>query len=397
MDVKREKPIYLDGHATTRVDPAVLEAMLPYFTEHFGNAASTGHRYGGVAARAVERARAQVARFVGATSREIVFTSGATEANNLALKGVMNAAAAHGKRHLITQATEHKAVLYSARRLVRLGFEVTVLDVDSQGLVDPRAVRDAIREDTALVSIMFVNNELGTVQDLAAIGAITRERGVLLHTDAAQGMGLVPFDVDAMQVDLASFTAHKMYGPKGVGALFVRKREVRVELIAELDGGGHENGARSGTLAVPNIVGLGAAAEVAQTRAEEDRVRVAQQRDRIADAVLAIPDVSLNGAKDARHPGNLNVCFKGIDGNALLVALADTVALSSGSACSSASTKPSYVLSAIGLSADEAHGSIRFGVGRFTTDEEITAVIDAVTKTVSAMRDKQARQADVDW
>ncbi len=391
------RPIYLDGHATTPVDPEVVDAMLPYFTEHFGNAASKGHRYGGDASRAVEKARAQLARFVGATSREIVFTSGATESDNLALKGVMNAAATRGKRHLITQATEHKAVLDSARRLTRQGFEVTVLDVSSDGRVDPEAVRRAIRQDTALVSVMFVNNELGTVQDLAAIGDITRARGVLLHTDAAQGMGVVPFDVDAMKVDLASFTAHKMYGPKGVGALFIRKRDVHVELIAELDGGGHESGARSGTLAVPNIVGFGASAEVAGNRAAEEPARIARQRDKIADAILALPGVTLNGSREHRHPGNLNVCFGDLDGNALLVALAETVALSSGSACSSASVKPSYVLSAIGLSADQAHGSIRFGVGRFTTDEEIDTVIDAVTRTVQAMRDKRAAHDAVDW
>ena len=395
--------IYMDHHATTPVDPRVLEAMLPYFTEHFGNASSKSHAFGHRAADAVEQARAQVASLVGARSREIVFTSGATESDNLALKGVMHANGDRGD-HLIVPVIEHKAVLDSATHLEREGFRVTRVPVDAQGRVDPAAIAEAIDEGTVLVSVMLCNNEVGTIQDIAAIGAVTRERGVLLHCDASQGLGYVPFDVDPMKVDLASFNAHKLYGPKGVGALFVRRSKPRVRLVAEADGGGQEHGLRAGTPNVPGIVGFGAAAAIqeAEGPGEANRLRSLRQRlyDRVAGELEA---VLLNGPPldGPRHPGNLNLSFEGVDGEGLLLALAKVVAVSSGSACSSASTQPSYVLRAMGLDADRASASIRFGLGRGTDEAAVDEVAQHVIATVGRLRESsplwRQRGEAIDW
>jgi cysteine desulfurase len=380
-DQQIRPPIYLDNHATTQVDPRVLAAMLPYFTEQFGNAASRSHAYGWAAEQAVETARSQVASLLGATAKEIVFTSGATESNNLALKGVAEALQANG-RHIITQATEHKAVLDTCAHLEKQGFRVTVLPVDSGGLVSPEQVRAALRDDTILVSIMAANNEIGVLQPIGEIGAICRERGVLFHSDAVQAAGKIPLDVKTLPVDLLSISAHKMYGPKGAGALYVRRGGRRIPLAAQMDGGGHERGRRSGTLNVPGIVGLGAACSLAQQAMTEEGERLRGLRDRLkARLEAALPDVAVNGAMEPRLPGNLNMLFHGVEGEALMMALHD-VAVSSGSACTSDAIEASHVLRAIGRSDDEAHSSIRFGLGRFTTGEEIdyaaARVIDAV-------------------
>ncbi len=378
-------PIYLDHHATTPVDPRVLEAMLPYFTEHFGNAASKSHAFGWRAEEAVEEAREQVGRLVGATAREIVWTSGATEADNLAVKGVARFHQAKG-RHLVTTAIEHKAVLDSMHALERDGFEVTYLPVDAAGLVDPEAVRAAIRADTVLVSVMHANNEVGTVQPLEAIGAITREKGVLLHTDAVQSAGRIPFDVERANVDLASLSAHKMYGPKGVGALYVRRRP-RARLVAQMDGGGHERGYRSGTLNVPGIVGFGRAASLAAAEMPTEAARLLGLRERLRLAIEAGLDrVQVNGSLAQRLPGNLNVSFQFVEGEALMLAMKD-VAVSSGSACTSASLEPSYVLRAMGVQDDMAHASIRYGLGRFNTEEEIDYAASLVVEKVKKLRE----------
>ncbi len=397
-----DEPIYMDYHATTPVDARVVEAMLPYFTEHFGNAASRAHAFGHRAADAVEEARRQVASLVGASARTIVFTSGATESDNLALKGVMHAYREEGD-HLVVPETEHKAVLDSATRLEGEGFRVTRVPVSETGVVDPAAIADAIEERTVLVSVMLCNNEVGTVNDIGAIGAITRERGVLLHCDASQGLGYLDFDVDAMQVDLASFNAHKLYGPKGVGALFVRRSGPRVRLIAESDGGGQEHGLRAGTPNVPGIVGFGVAAAIQQSEGETEAQRLRALRARLADRVLALEATDLNGpALDGpRHPGNLNVSFAGVDGEGLLLALAKRVAVSSGAACTSASTEPSYVLRAMGLDRDRAATSIRFGLGRPTDEAQVDAVAAHVEETVERLRAQsplwRLRDQDIDW
>ena len=378
------KPIYLDYHATTPVDPRVLEAMLPYFTERFGNPASRQHAFGWEAQKAVDGARAQVAALIGATPGEIVFTSGASESNNLAIKGAACSLRDKGN-HLITVATEHKSVLDTFRKLEGEGFQVTILGVDRDGFVDLDALRSAITDRTVLVSAMAANNEIGTLQALGEIGAITSERGVLFHTDAAQAAGKVPLDVRAMNVDLLSLTGHKYYGPKGAGALFIRRRKPRIELTCQIDGGGHEGGLRSGTLNVPGIVGLGAAAEICRLGLEEERARLGVLRDRLLAQLRAgIDAVHVNGPLgDRRLSHNLHVSFPGVDGERLLMALGD-LAVSTGSACSSGSGAASHVLEAIGA-ASLPGASIRFGVGRMTTEAEIDAAAARVVKVVQSL------------
>jgi len=378
-------PVYLDYHATTPVDPRVLEVMLPYFTQEFGNAASKSHVFGWRAEEAVEAARAEVARLVGASAREIVWTSGATESNNLALKGAAQFYREKGK-HLVTVKTEHKAVLDSMHALGRQGFEVTFLDVERDGRLDPARLRAALRKDTTLVSVMHANNETGVVHPIEEIGKITREAGVLLHCDAVQSAGKIPFDVERANADLVSLTAHKLCGPKGVGALYVR-RKPRVRLVAQMDGGGHERGYRSGTLNVPGIVGFGKAAALALAEREAEAARVLSLRERLRLGLAAGLDLlTVNGSLEHRVPGNLNVSFACVEGEALMMAVKD-VAVSSGSACTSASLEPSYVLRAMGVSDDLAHSSIRFGLGRFTTQEEIDWVIRLVVEKVKRLRD----------
>jgi cysteine desulfurase len=378
-------PIYLDYHATTPVDPRVLEAMLPHFTTEFGNAASKSHSFGWRAEEAVEEARAQVARLVGATAKEIVWTSGATESDNLAIKGAVQFYAEKG-RHLVTCKTEHKAVLDSMHALERQGYEVTFLDPEPDGRLDPGRLRAALRKDTILVSLMHANNETGVVHPIEELGKITRAAGVLFHCDAVQSAGKIPFDVDAANVDLASLSAHKMYGPKGVGALYVR-RKPRVRLVAQMDGGGHERGFRSGTLNVPGLVGFGKAAELALAERDAEAARVLALRERLRQGLEAELDLlSVNGSLEHRLPGNLNVSFAYVEGEALMMAIKD-VAVSSGSACTSASLEPSYVLRAMGVADDLAHSSIRFGLGRFTTAEEIEHVIGLVVAKVKRLRE----------
>jgi cysteine desulfurase len=379
-------PIYMDNHATTPLDPRVLDAMLPYFRDDFGNAASRNHAFGWKAEEAVSRAREQVAALVGATSpKEIVFTSGATESDNLAIKGAAEFYKDKGN-HLITLKTEHKAVLDSCKRLEREGFEVTYLDVQRDGRVSLDALRAAMRPTTILVSVMLANNEIGTVQPIAEIGALCREKGVLFHCDAVQGLGKVPFDVESMKVDLASISAHKMYGPKGVGALYVR-RKPRVRIAPIIDGGGHENGMRSGTLNVPGIVGLGKAAELAKAEMHDEAARLLALREKLRKGIESKLDMlTVNGSMEHRLPGNLNISFAYVEGEALMMALKD-VAVSSGSACTSASLEPSYVLRALGVEEDMAHSSIRFGLGRFNTEEEVDHVVSLVEKKVSKLRE----------
>ena len=379
------RPIYLDYHATTPVDPRVLDAMLPYFTERFGNAASRQHAYGWEAHDAVDTARAQVASLVGASTGEIVFTSGASESNNLAIKGAACSRRDKGN-HLITVATEHKSVLDSFKSLQSDGFDVTCLGVDREGFVDLDALRSAITDKTVLVSVMAANNEIGTIQPLAEIGAITTERGVLFHTDAAQAAGKVPIDVRAMNIDLLSLTGHKYYGPKGAGALFVRRRKPRVELACQIHGGGHENGLRSGTLNVPGIVGLGAAAELCRTEMSAENARLGALRDRLLDLLKRELDgLHVNGPLgDRRLRHNLHVSFAGVEGERLLMALGD-LAVSTGSACSSGSQAASHVLEAIGATA-QAGASIRFGLGRPTTDAEVDTAAARVVKVVRSLR-----------
>jgi len=378
-------PIYMDYHATTPVDPRVLEAMLPTFREQFGNAASKSHSFGWRAEELVEAAREEVARLIGASAKEIVWTSGATESNNLAIKGVAQFHAAKG-RHLVTVKTEHKAVLDSMHALERQGYEVTFLDVEKDGRLDPARLAAALRKDTVLVSVMHANNETGAVHPIEEIGRVTRQAGVLLHCDAVQSAGKIPFDVEAAGVDLASLSAHKMYGPKGVGALYVRRRP-RVRLTAQMDGGGHERGFRSGTLNVPGIVGMGRAAELAREERDGEAARVLGLRERLRKGLLAGLDlVSLNGSLEHRLPGNLNVSFAYVEGEALMMAIKD-VAVSSGSACTSASLEPSYVLRAMGVTEDLAHSSIRFGLGRFTTEEEVDYTVRLVVEKVKKLRD----------
>jgi cysteine desulfurase len=380
-------PIYMDNHATTAIDPRVLEAMLPYFTHDFGNAASRNHAFGWKAEEGVEYAREQLAALIGAKSdKEIVFTSGATESDNLAIKGVAEFYRDKGN-HIITTTIEHKAVLDTCKLLEKRGYEVTYLDAGSDGLVSAAQVAAALRPSTILVSVMLANNEVGSVQPIADIGRITRERGVLFHTDAVQGIGKVEFDVEAMNVDLASITAHKMHGPKGVGALYVRRQKPRVRLGAQMDGGGHERGMRSGTLNVPGIVGLGKAAALAKAEWRSDAAKVFALRERLRAKLFARLDaIHLNGADDPhRLPGNLNVSFSFVEGEAMMMAIRD-VAVSSGSACTSASLEPSYVLRAMGVEEELAHSSIRFGLGKFNTEEEVDYVAELVIRSVERLR-----------
>ncbi|MFN4258913.1 MAG: IscS subfamily cysteine desulfurase [Gemmataceae bacterium] len=378
-------PIYMDNHATTRVDPRVVEAMLPFFSEHYGNAASRNHVFGQRAAEAVTTAREQVAALLGCGPREIVFTSGATESNNLALKGVA-AMYGHKGRHLVTVATEHKAILDPCQRLERDGWKVTILPVDRFGLIDVAQVAEALTAETILVSVMAANNEIGVLQPIREIGALCKERGVLFHTDAVQAAGKVSLDVEALGIDLLSLTAHKMYGPKGIGALYVRSRGPHVRLEPLFDGGGHERGLRSGTLAVPNIVAFGMACELGQQEMTAEAERLLRLRERLRQGIMARLDgVILNGHPTQRLPGNLNLSFAFVHGEALMMRLRN-VAVSSGSACTTANPEPSHVLRAIGLSEELAHNSIRFGLGRFNTEEEVDYVIGEVVQAVNDLR-----------
>jgi cysteine desulfurase len=379
-------PIYLDYHATTPMDPRVLEAMLPYFGEMFGNAASRNHSFGWEAEEAVEKARQQVASLIGANKKEIVFTSGATESNNLALKGVAEMYAEKGN-HIITVATEHKAVLDTCKRLEKQGLKVTYLPVQPDGLIDLEAFKSAITDKTILVSVMYANNEIGVIQPIREIGTICKERGVLFHTDATQAVGKVPVDVNADKIDLLSISAHKMYGPKGVGALYVRRKGPRVQLTAQIDGGGHERGMRSGTLNVPGIVGLGEACALCQAEMETESARLRALRDRLKDRILAeLDEVYINGTMEHRLPHNLNISFAYVEGESLLMGIND-IAVSSGSACTSATLEPSYILKALGAGDDLAHSSIRFGLGRFTTQEEVDYAAEKVIQVVLKLRE----------
>lgn len=379
-------PIYMDYQATTPMDRRVLEAMLPYFTDDFGNAASRNHAFGWKAEEAVDAAREVLAKAIGAEAREIVFTSGATESNNLALKGVAEMYAAKGN-HIITVQTEHPSVLDTAARLERRGHQVTYLQVKPDGIIDLDVLRGAITDQTILISVMAANNEIGIIQPLEEIGRIARERGVLFHTDATQGVGKIPIDVNTMHLDLVSFTAHKIYGPKGIGALYVRRKNPRVRLAPLLDGGGHERGMRSGTLNVPGIVGFARAVELALAEREAEERRLTRLRDKLRDQIMSGLDrVFLNGHREKRLPGNLNLSFAYVEGESLMMEMKE-VALSSGSACTSASLKPSHVLLALGVSDDLAHSSIRFGLGRFTTEEEVEYVADKVVSAVTRLRE----------
>lgn len=380
-------PIYMDYNATTPVDPRVLDEMLPYFHEKFGNAASRSHSFGWTADEAVESARETLSTFLGgSSSKEIVFTSGATEANNLALKGVAEYYGSKGN-HIITTAIEHKATLDTGKRLQKQGFDVTYLSVGQDGLVDPAEVEKAITDKTILVSVMLANNEVGTVQPLEAIGAITRNKGILFHTDAVQGLGKVPFDVRKTNVDLVSMSAHKMYGPKGVGALWVRRSKPRVRLVSQMDGGGHERGMRSGTLNVPGIVGFAKAAQICMQEMESEAKRTLELREALRHLIQDnLEEVNLNGSLEHRLPGNLNLSFAFVEGEAMMMAIKD-VAVSSGSACTSASLEPSYVLKAMGVGEELAHSSIRFGIGRFTTAEEVDYVGKLVVEKVKKLRE----------
>ena len=379
-------PIYMDNHATTRTDPRVLDEMLPYFTESFGNAASRNHEFGWVAEQAVEQARERIAKLIGATAKEFIFTSGATESDNLAIKGVAEMYRETGN-HIITQTTEHKAVLDSCKRLEKHGFRVTYLPVQKDGRIDLDDLRRAIDDKTILVTIMAANNEIGVLQPIREIGALCHERGVLFHTDAVQSIGKAPFNVIQDNVDLASISAHKLYGPKGVGALYVRRKNPRVQLVAQIDGGGHERGMRSGTLNVTGIVGLGKACQLAGQEMAEETIRLAAMRERLKQAIMGqLDEVYINGSMEHRLPGNLNLSFAYVEGESLLMGIND-VAVSSGSACTSATLEPSYVLKALGTGDDLAHSSIRFGIGRFNTEAEVDYVAKRVVETVQRLRE----------
>jgi cysteine desulfurase len=379
-------PIYMDNQATTAVDPRVVEAMLPYFTEKFGNAASRNHEFGWQAEEAVERARGQIARLIGASPKEIAFTSGATESINLALKGAAESYREKGN-HVITLATEHKAVLDTCKRLEKEGCEITFLPVGRDGIVDLEQIRGAITPKTILISILHANNEIGVVQPIAEIGKIAKQSNALFHVDAAQSVGKLPVDVERDQIDLLSISAHKIYGPKGVGALYVRRKNPRVQLVAQIDGGGHERGLRSGTLNVPGVVGLGKACEICEKELAGESERLLALRERLRLAIAdRLDGVSVNGSLEKRLPGNLNVSFGGVEGEALLMGIHD-VAVSSGSACTSASLAASHVLRAIGVDDDLAHSSIRFGLGRFNTEEEVDYAANRVVETVRKLRE----------
>jgi cysteine desulfurase len=379
-------PVYLDYNSTTPCDPRVVEAMLPYFTDRFGNAASRSHAKGWEAEEAVELAREQIAALIGAEPKEIIFTSGATESDNLAIKGVVEAYAAKGD-HIIAVATEHKAVLDTCGHVAGEGGQITYLPVNMEGLIDLQDLEAAIRPTTILIAVMFANNEIGVVQPIREISAIARRHGVLFFSDATQAVGKVPVDVNADGIDLMALSAHKLYGPKGSGALYVRRRGPRVRLVAQMDGGGHERGMRSGTLNVPGIVGMGKACALCTQEMETDRQRIQPLRDRLERALLAIEGARVNGSREHRLPQTTNISFRGVDGDALLAGLGKNVALSSGSACTSASMEPSYVLKALGLEDDLAHASLRLGLGRFTTAEEVDYAIGEIGKTVRRLRE----------
>ncbi len=379
-------PIYMDNHATSPLDPRVLEAMTPYFTSKFGNAASRNHAFGWEAEQAVETAREQIARLIGANAKEIIFTSGATESDNLAIKGIAEMYRERGN-HIITQVTEHKAVLDTCKRLEKYGYRVMYLPVKANGIIDLEDLKRAMDEKTILVTIMAANNEIGVLQPIREIGKLCHEKGVLFHTDAVQAVGKVPFNVMADNVDVASISAHKIYGPKGVGALYVRRRNPRVQISAQIDGGGHERGMRSGTLNVPGIVGLGKACEIAQEEMDEEGRRLEGLRDRLKEKLESELDyVHVNGSMEQRLPGNLNMSFVYVEGESLLMGIND-VAVSSGSACTSATLEPSYVLKALGLGDDVAHSSIRFGLGRFNTQAEVDYVAAKVIDIVKKLRE----------
>lgn len=379
-------PIYLDNNATTPMDPRVLEAMTPYFLEQFGNAASRNHPFGWAAEEAVDYAREQVAKLIGADPKEIIFTSGATEGDNLAIKGVFEMYASKGN-HIITATTEHKAVLDTCKHLEKIGGEVTYLTVNPEGLIDLKELEAAIKPNTILISIMYANNEIGTIQPVKEISAIAKKHGVLFFTDGTQAVGKVPVDVNKDGIDLMAFTAHKMYGPKGVGALYVRRKNPRVKVTAQMDGGGHERGMRSGTLNVPGIVGFGKACELCRLDMEEDNKRISKMRDHLETELLKLEEAYVNGSREHRLPHVTNISFKYVEGEGLLMGFNKNIALSSGSACTSASLEPSYVLKALGLGDDLAHSSLRFGLGRFTTDEQIEYTIKAISETVLKLRD----------
>jgi cysteine desulfurase len=379
-------PIYMDNHATTPMDPRVLEEMLPYFMEKFGNAASRNHSFGWAAEEGVETARERIAKLVGATTKEIIFTSGATESDNLAIKGVAEMYREKGN-HIITAVTEHKAVLDTCKRLEKYGYRVTYMPVQKDGLIDLDDLKRAMDDKTILVTIMYANNEIGVIQSVVEIGKLCHERGVIFHTDATQAIGKVPVDVVKQNIDLASISGHKMYGPKGVGALYVRRKNPRVQVSAIIDGGGHERGMRSGTLNVPSIVGLGKACAIAQEEMPQESCRLAGLRNRLRDRIMGkLDEVYINGSMDHRLPGNLNISFAYVEGESLLMGIND-IAVSSGSACTSATLEPSYVLKALGTGDDLAHSSIRFGIGRFNTEAEVDYVADRVIETVERLRE----------
>jgi cysteine desulfurase len=379
-------PIYMDNHATTPVDPRVLEAMMPYMTNVFGNAASRNHQFGWAAEEAVENARTQIAKLIGATAKEIIFTSGATESDNLAIKGVAEMYREKGN-HIITAATEHKAVLDTCKRLEKYGYKVTYLPVQRDGLVNLDELKAAMTDKTILVTIMYANNEIGVLQPVEEIGKLCRERGIVFHTDATQAVGKVPVDVNKQNIDVLSISAHKMYGPKGVGALYVRRKNPRVQLSAIIDGGGHERGMRSGTLNVPGIVGLGKACELCMEEMPAESKRLTAMRDRLRKTIEKnLDEVYVNGTYEHRLPGNLNMSFLYVEGESLLMGIND-IAVSSGSACTSATLEPSYVLKALGLGDDLAHSSIRFGLGRFNTDAEVDYVAAKIVDVVKKLRE----------
>jgi cysteine desulfurase len=379
-------PIYLDNNATTPMDPRVLEAMTPYFLEDYGNAASRNHPFGWKAEEAVDYAREQVAKLICADPKEIIFTSGATEGDNLGIKGVFEMYAQKGN-HIITATTEHKAVLDTCKHIEKLGGEVTYLQVKPDGLIDLAELEAAIKPTTILISIMWANNEIGTVMPIREISAIAKKHGVLLFTDATQAVGKIPVDVNKDGIDLMAFTAHKMYGPKGVGALYVRRKNPRVKVTAQMDGGGHERGMRSGTLNVPGIVGLGKACELCMQDMEADTKRISKMRDKLENALMLLEEAYINGSTEHRLPHVTNISFKHVEGEGLLMGFNKNIALSSGSACTSASLEPSYVLKALGLGDDLAHSSLRFGLGRFTTDEQIDYTVKAISDTVIKLRE----------
>jgi cysteine desulfurase len=379
-------PVYLDHNATTPCDPRVVEAMLPYFTEKFGNAASRDHFFGWQAAEAVKLAREQVAALINADPTEIIFTSGATEADNLAIKGVIETYAAKGK-HIISSNVEHKAVLDTCRHLEKQGAEVTYLEVNSNGLLDSSQLEAAIKPDTVLISVMYANNEIGTIMPMSSIGAIAKQKNLLLFSDAAQAVGKVPVDVNRDAVDLLAFSAHKLYGPKGIGALYIRRKNPRVKLTQQIDGGGHERGIRSGTLNVPGIVGFGKACEICMNEMETEARRLSKLRDKLQEGLLQTGGVQVNGDQDHRLPHVTNLSFSNIEGDALMMGINKTIAVSTGSACTSATPEPSHVLKALGLEDELVHSSLRFALGRFTTEEEISYTISKISETVNKLRE----------